>query len=273
LNARLGTVVVRRLSDNKESTPKLAENTVGRLADLISPYSPLGAFLRLPVKMLPRNTVLPILSGPARGLKWRVKSGIQRMWFGTYERPVIERFAGIVSTLPSDLGVYDVGAHAGYYALVAARLTSPQRRVVAIEPLPANVRELRHNLIANGLSASVIILQAAVSDTSGDAFFAVDQRSEMGKLSSSGSLRVETVTLDRVYHENGIRPGIIKIDVEGAGAAVLKGATRILIEFKPVILLAVHSGTSEKEETDVLLSAAGYRRFVLLADTYLWEPT
>jgi hypothetical protein len=53
-------------------------------------HYPLGRALRWPLRFLPSDLVLPILSGPARGYRWRVNSTIRRAWAGRYDAVAIE---------------------------------------------------------------------------------------------------------------------------------------------------------------------------------------
>src|SRR3972149_4894080 len=64
--------------------------------------------------------------------------------------------------------VYDVGAPLGFFTLALARLVGPQGRVLAFEPLPANVLLLRENLAMNPAgAANVQVVEAAVAGESG----------------------------------------------------------------------------------------------------------
>jgi len=47
-------------------------------------------------------------------------------------------------------------------------------------------------------------------------------------------------TIDREVDELGLRPSLIKIDVEGAELDVLNGASRVLAEQRPRLLLSLH---------------------------------
>jgi len=81
----------------------------------------------------------------------------------------------------------------------------------------------------------------------------------MGRLAGEGSLLVETVTLDRLVSEgiaNG--PQVVKIDVEGGEADVLRGAEEALAQFHPIIFLATH-GQQVHQECCRLLVSHGYR--------------
>jgi hypothetical protein len=62
-------------------------------------------------------------------------------------------------------------------------------------------------------------------------------------LASFETVDVETFPLDEISAliGCGIRPDIIKIDVEGAEGSVLEGAVGILNSYKPVILIEIHS--------------------------------
>jgi hypothetical protein len=62
--------------------------------------------------------------------------------------------------------VVDLGAHVGYYTLLAARRVGPEGRVFAFEPNPDNFRLLVKNIESN-LYSNVIPVQKAVSNGRG----------------------------------------------------------------------------------------------------------
>jgi FkbM family methyltransferase len=61
---------------------------------------------------------------------------------------------------------YDVGANVGFFTLIAARLVDPGGTVVAFEPLPENVAQLRRNVELNSFR-HVVVVPAAVGGESG----------------------------------------------------------------------------------------------------------
>ena len=73
---------------------------------------------------------MPILRGPLAGKKWLLASRIN-FFLGTYEPEQTQAFQEIVR--PGSV-VYDVGAHYGYYTLLASVLAGPAGRVLAFEP-------------------------------------------------------------------------------------------------------------------------------------------
>jgi hypothetical protein len=79
------------------------------------------------------------------------------------ERAFLGRF------LQAGMTFIDIGAHAGLYACLAARLVGERGRVVAFEPESLNCHLLRRSLAANGLG-NVRVERLAVSDRSGKAW-------------------------------------------------------------------------------------------------------
>jgi hypothetical protein len=51
---------------------------------------------------------------------------------------------------------------------------------------------------------------------------------------------VASVKLDSFCDAMGLRPDVIKIDVEGAEGMVLRGASAVLRRFRPVLVLSTH---------------------------------
>jgi hypothetical protein len=76
---------------------------------------------------------------------------------------------------------------------------------------------------------------------------------------------IQTITLDTFCSEDNLRPDLIKIDVEGAELLVLHGASKLLSESYPTIILAVHpywlpKGQSTRQIFE-LLTGYGYTMY------------
>ena len=130
------------------------------------PYrSFVGRFLRLPLRLLPKGLAIPIVQGSLRGKRWIVGSSNHGCWLGSYETGIQRVFEKWVKP---GMTVYDLGAHVGYYTLLASTLVGDGGVVAAFEPLARNQqlpqRHLRINRCAN-----VKIFCAAVSDHEGTA--------------------------------------------------------------------------------------------------------
>jgi FkbM family methyltransferase len=180
---------------------------------------------------------MPILQGRLRGKKWIVNAGVHSYWLGSYEYEKRRAFEAAVT--PGSV-VFDIGAHAGFYTLLASELVGDAGKVVAFEPLPRNLAFLRSHLELNAVS-NVEVIAAAVSDLDGFAGFQEGPDSSTGFISLSGAGQVAAVSLDALVEQGGIpSPDFLKIDVEGAEMLVLRGSRRILEEGKPTLFLATH---------------------------------
>lgn len=215
----------------------------------------LGRLMRLPLHLVPRAAVVPILQGPIRGKRGVVGSSIHRCSLGGYESAK----AGLASRLARPGAVvFDVGAHAGYYTLIFSQAVGPAGRVVAFEPDPQNVGRLRRHLDLND-AGNVTLVEAAVSDSDESGRFAPGRDSYTGRLDRHGAIQVAAVTLDDLVEAGRVPPpALMKIDVEGAEMQVLAGCRRLLLSHRPTLLLAVHSARL-RESCTARLEQCGYR--------------
>lgn len=228
----------------------------GRVLDLsaIRPTGLLGRLLRAPLRLVPSTARVPVLQGPLRGAWWTVGSGTHGCWLGTYE---IEKQRALARMAGSGAVVFDVGAHVGFYTLLASRLVGPGGMVVAFEPSPRNLRFLEEHLEQNGCE-NVRVFAAAVVETPGRVRWRAGADSFGGSIAAHGEVEVEALALDDLIARGGLPPpDLIKIDVEGAELAVLRGARATLQEHGPAILLATHGAEVHRSCTE-LLRQLGY---------------
>jgi FkbM family methyltransferase len=199
---------------------------------------------------------LPIIGGALRGRWWLPASRgkVLRIINGTYEREQTRLFQ---EHIRPGATVLDVGAHVGYYTVLAAVLAGESGRVHAFEPNPANAEFLRRHVRINALG-NVRVEQAAVSDRAGTARFDFGTGSGTGHLADAGALEVRTLRLDDHCAEHALAPTAIKIDVEGAETAVLAGGRATLGRHRPVLFLSTH-GAEVHKACLAFLRGLGYR--------------
>lgn len=212
-----------------------------------------GRLLRAPLGAIPKGWALPILQGPAGGMRWVVGAGSHGFWLGSYEAAKAVEFAARV---PPGATVIDAGAHAGYYTLIGSRRVGPNGRVIAIEPDPRNAELLRRHIALNALR-NVKVLEAALSDSEGEAGFQPGPEPSLGHLSRNGTLRVRTLPLDSLAGDLGPGPVVVKVDVEGAEAQLLQGAKQMMLTRRPVLFLSTH-GCDVHQACLRLLAEWGY---------------
>jgi FkbM family methyltransferase len=144
---------------------------------------------------------------------------------------------------------WDVGAHAGFMAVLADRLVGPDGSVECFEPVAANVAILERNLDAN--KAPKHIHQLALADEDGTGTMKIG-----AAITASLADEGEPVRLARCDSLEIPAPTLVKIDVEGAECRVLEGMPRLLSEQKPVLVVELHKGTGPRVREQ--LAAHGY---------------
>jgi FkbM family methyltransferase len=178
-------------------------------------------------------------------------------WLGTHEEPAQTYIEW--SVRPGEI-VYDVGAHAGFFTLLFARLTGAEGRVYAFEPVDANWSRLCRNVAVNGL-ANVHPRRIAISDGAGYVPFAAGPTSLQGRIagaSEHGTNATPATTIDDLVRDGCAPPSFIKIDVEGAEAAVLRGAADTIATHRPRMLIEVHSDAAAAEIASILTPAYSF---------------
>jgi FkbM family methyltransferase len=209
---------------------------------------------------------LPIFvpGGPLRGFWWTAFPW-SAYWRGTFE-PRITRH--MQSLLPGPGCVaWDIGAHFGYYALQMARNVGPAGQVLAVEANPASFERLQQHQRWNRLTQLRCACVAA-SDQAGrqvllnyadpTATTAHLAYPEEDTTAAPSQLEIPTAPLDDLVDTLNLRlPDLVKIDVEGHGAAVVRGMQRTLARKRPVLFIAMH-GHAELSGIRLALEPFGY---------------
>ena len=84
--------------------------------------------------------------GIGRGLRFNTGKSHSSFAFGTHKFEVQRVLAAI---LHPGMSYYDVGANVGFFAVLAARLLSPEGRVICFEPVPENTSQINYNARLN----------------------------------------------------------------------------------------------------------------------------
>ncbi|MBK7871032.1 MAG: FkbM family methyltransferase [Saprospiraceae bacterium] len=178
--------------------------------------------------------------------------------------------------LKPDSVVADIGAHFGFYTLLAAYLVGNRGKVLAFEASPKVFEVLEENVRA---FPQIEAKHNAVSEATGMISFYEfpTYYSEYNTLSPQQfeqsdwfhkiphqRVEVPAICLDDFFMETSIVPNFIKIDVEGAEYQVIKGAERLLRNHTPIIameFLAAKRNNEAHRQALALLQALGYRSY------------
>jgi len=156
--------------------------------------------------------------------------------------------------------VIDVGANTGVHTVALARRVGPSGRVVALEPQRLMFQLLCANVALNSL-ANVDCHWAAAGPREGKITVPdMDpaRSCNFGGISlvgATGGTEVPLLVLDRFLAVASLR--LVKMDVEGMEAEVLRGATGLIRRFRP--LLYVENDRPDRSEALMrLIDGLGY---------------
>ncbi|WP_129021865.1 FkbM family methyltransferase [Edaphocola flava] len=181
---------------------------------------------------------------------------------------------------------WDIGAHYGYFSLLAAELVGIKGQIISFEPSTSSYAILAEN--AHNI-AQVSVFNKAVSKDKGALTFyefpnlyseynSLDitqfEHEKWFKKSPPKQTTVPTESLDLLYAQYKSAPKIIKIDVEGAENLVITGGQQMLTASKPIIImefLASDRQNGTHKEAAAMLQGHGYMANIILADGTLQE--
>lgn len=233
----------------------------GPLRGIIRSIPGVAAAQRTAINVVGRNEEFEhtIDYGPAKGLRIPIRLPEDKgFWKGTYEEGFCARLASAVKH--GDV-CHDIGAFRGYTAGVMALAGASEVR--AFEPAPLNQRAVRRVMALNP-DLPIELVEAAVGAEEGTIKITIHEDASMNFVgedaSGRPSVEVKMVALDSLVSAGMIRPPqVMKIDVEGAEAAVLRGAAKILRDSAREIFVELHQSKA-KEECERLLADAGFDR-------------
>jgi FkbM family methyltransferase len=198
--------------------------------------------------------------------------------FGVWEPNLTAWISGRLK--PGDVFV-DVGANIGYFTLLAARLVRPGGHVVAVEASPSIFASLRSNLERN-LAENVRSVQVAAADA--------PQRLPVWRSDPTNLGATTTVYSHGLHWEAEVnalplteiltpaeasRARLIKIDVEGFEAAVVRGLIPMLTSCRDDLEVVVEVNGSrtppgdDAEQLVAQLTACGFHVYAIEND---YEP-
>jgi FkbM family methyltransferase len=149
--------------------------------------------------------------------------------------------AAMSAALAPGMTVVDVGAHVGYFALLAARCVGPEGKVLAVEPAPGNFALLRANVERAGADHVRTVNAAAWRDegrvelllsaeNTGDNRV-VGVAPKAGALGAATTVSVPAVKLDDLLA--GERVDFVLLDTQGSERAVVEGMLETIARDRP----------------------------------------
>lgn len=219
----------------------------------------ISPLIKVLLHALPESSHWRIPFGVMRGIRWCFNSANPGQTLGRYE-PKIE--ANFIELVECCTAFWDVGANVGWFSLLASKLNK-EVKVVAFEPDPSNLKYLQNHKELNQFSNIKVLANALGADVK-EALFLTDN--QHGRLSSVGGVVVQLITADHYIEHSGLIPDLIKIDIEGGETDFLIGATGLLKNHKPTLIVSAH-GYQKRDQCIDILNKHDYSIEHLIADS------
>jgi FkbM family methyltransferase len=169
---------------------------------------------------------------------------------------------------PNDV-VIDVGAHMGFFAL---KIVKSVKKIIAVEPDPANFKFLSSNVQNNKFDNKIIFHNIALGGKDGTVF--LDRtgygygRSKPTENKTDLLSKMRTLD-DLINQEKLVEISLIKIDTEGFELNVLQGSTRSLRNYKPNLIIAAYHFPQEHVLISDFLKKQGYTTYFYYMPLFL----
>jgi methyltransferase, FkbM family len=187
----------------------------------------------------------------------------------------------LIQYLNENAHFLDIGAHVGYFTLLASIVVGKDGRVVAFEPSEKSFKLLLSN---TSIFQQITVYQKVVSSSSSPITFYEfptlyseyntsdihpHEHEDWFKRTKYKKVEVAAETLDEFLIHHSFQPAFIKIDVEGAEYDVVLGGKQFFTLYSPTIMMEYvepkRDNHSHKQARD-LLYELGYQSFLILDD-------
>ncbi len=146
----------------------------------------------------------------------------------------------------------DCGSCAGDIAVWAQRKAGKTGRVYAFEPHPQTFEMLQRTLAR--YAPDVQAFNCAIGDKKGTVPFS-DEGTPSSRVDPASSLTVPMHSLDDFCEEHGVKPNLIKMDIEGYEPEGLQGAARTIEKHRPDLAICVYHKPSHMWEIGTAIRA------------------
>lgn len=144
---------------------------------------------------------------------------------------------------------FDIGAHVGYYSVLASRLVGNSGKVIGFEPTPRTFTSLLEN--TKGKNNVEVYNNAVLNEEKEITFFDYGPKysafNSFKKRESDAiffknkveSFKVKTISIDSFCKKKILSPTFIKIDAEGSEYLILEEMSYVLDNSRPVVTVEV----------------------------------
>lgn len=191
---------------------------------------------------------------------WHFWDDVNAGIFEPHTFKVFDRF------LDKDHSYIDIGSWIGPTCLYGSQLS---KQCYAFEPDSVAFNQLNINLNLNKNIKNIKAFQKAIGPING--IIQMGSNSQQGDSMSSILFKdkngwdVESITLQSFFEDNHLNDcNFIKMDVEGAEKIILPSIKNTILDFKPTLYLALHTGwmQDQKEFLDIVKETVSFYKNV-----------
>lgn len=170
---------------------------------------------------------------------------IQSIIYNTKNFYEINMLEDVQKRIGENKSIVDIGANIGNHTIYFSKVCKA-KNVYSFEPQKNIFNILKKNVQINNVSHIVKLFNMGLGKSYSHADVIVTDKNNYGssRLNKSVEGKIEIDSLDNILIDEANNVDMIKIDVEGMELEVLKGATKILKKFNPLIY--IEAGTSEE---------------------------
>jgi FkbM family methyltransferase len=158
----------------------------------------------------------------------------------------------LLDRLRPKMTFFDVGAHFGYFTLLASHLVGPEGSVHAFEPTPSTFAVLESNATKPNVTLRCAAVWSHEDELDlrdfgvGRSMFNSLYAPRLASDAPYSTIRVPAVALDDYVEETGVIPDFVKIDAESAEMSIIEGMTRTIDRHGPLITVEVGDLTDDQ---------------------------
>ena len=182
------------------------------------------------------------------------------------------------NALNKEISFVDIGAHVGYFSLLASFLIGENAKVYSFEAAKGTFDLLKKNLENR---PNIQVFHHALTDVEMDLIFyefpvlyseyntlhiAQFENEKWFKKFQPLKNTVKGITLDAVFEKFSLKNAVIKIDTEGAEAQVIAGAKAVLLHQNPVFIMEFLTDKNKNEghhQAFKMLTEAGFNAYFI----------
>ncbi|MBR5473533.1 MAG: FkbM family methyltransferase, partial [Clostridia bacterium] len=148
------------------------------------------------------------------------------------ETPINEIYKNILKFKTNET-YFDLGAYRGDTVEEFLSVVDDYNKIVAVEP---DLKTYNKLCLATSEVKNIVNINACVSDIDGKIAF--DMQHSRGSSIGKGNGFINSVSIDSLANDN--IPTYIKMDIEGAEFAAIKGGANTILSFKPKMQIAAY---------------------------------